>query len=391
MKRLAREPWREAFEDVLDEHLGEVCETAGIEDLDELAHAVGEPAFATLWGCVFEDFLGRETEHGTIVDDHLARRGWNEKALAKAYMAAIRDSVMSLYEVSDVRPDESFLARDLIRGGEPVRVLERAATRTLRQWDRVALRVVEVRGRTMIAGGVLPFDEATAGAVIAEVRAMIDAAPEALDAALDEALDGTEGARLEGIGAMVGAELALRMAAPVFTAAWLEDALAPPEAPVLLNTEGDPIALVELRYRLAKGVAPERVRAALDAAPEIEAASATFWNWLGEPPAPRGPTPPDARTVASTMEGGATVLGEVELDGRVLVARVNSEARGGRLRALLAPRLGALTEPAAGHPPIARRGHGRRGRGAALERARARGGARDRSTVPRPAVPRPAR
>ena len=37
---------------------------------------------------------------------------------------------MSLYEVSDVRPGESFLARDLVRGGDPIRVTERTATKT---------------------------------------------------------------------------------------------------------------------------------------------------------------------------------------------------------------------------------------------------------------------
>lgn len=31
-------------------------------------------------------------------------------------MKAIRSSVMSLYEVSDIVPGQSFLARDLIRG-----------------------------------------------------------------------------------------------------------------------------------------------------------------------------------------------------------------------------------------------------------------------------------
>ena len=64
---------------------------------------------------------------------------------------------MSLYEVSDVVVGESFLARDLVRGGEPVRVFERSATRSLSQWDRIAARVVSVQGRTQILGGLLPF------------------------------------------------------------------------------------------------------------------------------------------------------------------------------------------------------------------------------------------
>jgi len=48
-------------------------------------------------------------------------------------MSGLRSSVMSLYEVSDVRAGESLLAHDLFRGGEPVRVSEGTATRSLKQ------------------------------------------------------------------------------------------------------------------------------------------------------------------------------------------------------------------------------------------------------------------
>ncbi len=44
------------------------------------------------------------------------------------YMKALRTSVMSLYEVSEILPGRSFQARDLIRGGEPVAVSEGTAT-----------------------------------------------------------------------------------------------------------------------------------------------------------------------------------------------------------------------------------------------------------------------
>jgi hypothetical protein len=40
---------------------------------------------------------------------------------------------MSLYEISDIVGGVSFLARDLVRGGDPVRVFERSATRSLSQ------------------------------------------------------------------------------------------------------------------------------------------------------------------------------------------------------------------------------------------------------------------
>jgi hypothetical protein len=57
-------------------------------------------------------------------------------------MAALRSSVMGLYEVSDIVRDVSFLARDLLRGGEAVRVSERLATRSLKAWDRIAARMI---------------------------------------------------------------------------------------------------------------------------------------------------------------------------------------------------------------------------------------------------------
>lgn len=77
----------------------------------------------TVWGCAFEDFLTRESDDGrNIVDDYLKRRGRKEGASARAYIIALRTSVMSLYEVSDIVRDTSFRARDLVRGGEPVLV-----------------------------------------------------------------------------------------------------------------------------------------------------------------------------------------------------------------------------------------------------------------------------
>lgn len=62
-----------------------------------------------------------------------------------------------LYEVSDVVPGQSFMARDLLRGGEPIAVKEGTATKTLKQWDKIAARIVPVLGKNILTGGVLPF------------------------------------------------------------------------------------------------------------------------------------------------------------------------------------------------------------------------------------------
>ena len=167
MKWLTREPWRDAFADVLEQHVAGPCEAADIASIEELGERVGAHWAMTLWGCAFEDFLTREVEDaGNIVDDYLKRRGWKENAVDRAYMAALRSSTMSLYEVSDIQPGQSFLARDLLRGGEPIRVTEHTATKTIKPWDRLAMRIVEVRGKTVIGGGLLPFEHQLADKLI---------------------------------------------------------------------------------------------------------------------------------------------------------------------------------------------------------------------------------
>ena len=126
MRWLERDEWRAPFEDVVDEHFGDACETID-GSMDDLEKVIGVSYLATLWGCAFEDFLTRRGENGeNLVADYLKRRGFRESASTRAYMIGLSASAMSLYEVSDVRPGESFLARDLIRGGEPVRVSERS-------------------------------------------------------------------------------------------------------------------------------------------------------------------------------------------------------------------------------------------------------------------------
>src|SRR5262245_63593638 len=159
MKWLTRAEWREWFAEIYDHHLLPACQQTGL-DAEEVVAILGENWFmTTVWGCAFEDFLTREGADGrNIVDDYLKRRSWKESASARAYMSALRTSVMSVYEVSDIIRDTSFRARDLVRGGEPILISERSATHSLKQWDRIATRVVQVGSQTQISGAVLPYD-----------------------------------------------------------------------------------------------------------------------------------------------------------------------------------------------------------------------------------------
>ena len=141
-------------------------------EFDELADLVGDHWAGVLWGCAFEDMMTRDVEPDgrNLVEDYLKRRGWNEAGSNKLYMRALQSSVMSLYEVSEVEPGSGFLVRDLIRGGEPVRVSERSASQTLKTWDKIGARVVMVGGRLLLSGGVLSFTMEAADTLMSGLR-----------------------------------------------------------------------------------------------------------------------------------------------------------------------------------------------------------------------------
>ncbi len=95
MKWLRRAEWQDAFDELLHRHLAPACAKVDVA-IDELPELIGDQHLTVLWGCVFEDFLARNLDDGrNIVDDYLKRRGWKESASNKAYMAALRSSVMT--------------------------------------------------------------------------------------------------------------------------------------------------------------------------------------------------------------------------------------------------------------------------------------------------------
>jgi hypothetical protein len=118
----------------LHHHIAAACE-GGDVDPSDLAGIIDEHAFIAVWGSAFEDLLTKDLPGGrNIVDDYLKRRGWKESVPTREYLAGLRRSALSLYEVSEVVPGESMALRDLVRGGDPVRVIERSGSRNLHQW-----------------------------------------------------------------------------------------------------------------------------------------------------------------------------------------------------------------------------------------------------------------
>jgi hypothetical protein len=327
IKFAGREEWRPHFEEVLGEHIGPAEEEFNL-DFEGIGQALDDQWAMIPWGCAFEDFLTRSVGHDktNLVDVYLKRRGWRERPPAKAYMNALRASVMSLYETSEIVPGESFLARDLIRVGEPIWVSERTATKTLKPWDRIAARLLSIGESRRLAGGLLPF---SLGASSMLLKGMAKATKKK-GASASQPLDDER----------------LRRAAPLFTIAQLFDVL--PRAvgavePALQNSDGEEVVFHEVRFPLAAGVTPGDVGTRLDTVSNLQRENDGFWNWL-RGTAQKRPISKVSKTISWNviMENGATVLGNVELKGGILTLSVNSANRAARGKAILSDALGKL-------------------------------------------------
>ncbi len=158
IKWTARDEWRPRVDGVMAKHFEPTMEAFGLS-LDEIDDVLGGGWAATLWSRAFEDFLTKRfgPNDENLVEAYLRRRGWKERVVTRAYMTALQDSVMGLYEVSNIVPGQSFRAHDVVRGGEPVLVSERSATQTLKTWDRIAARIVRQDDKAILAGGALAF------------------------------------------------------------------------------------------------------------------------------------------------------------------------------------------------------------------------------------------
>jgi hypothetical protein len=347
MNWLHRDEWRGPFAELWHQHLEPACANADVS-FDELPDILGSHHFGVLWGCVFEDFLAHDLDDGrNIVDDYVKRRGWKESVANKAYMTALRSSVMSLYEISDIVPEEGFLARDLLRGGEPVRVHERSGTRYLKAWDRMAARMVRVGSRTEMAGGAMPFDFEASRTVLKilrqEERRAREKAGKAARPSRRRSAKGTPTSE-----ALFDTS-ALRASAHMFTNVWLDRVLQRIRAPIvpqMYNSDGDELVFTTVSYPLDSGAHADAIRSALSAIPSLWPESETFWNWVGPATRTKKKQPAGGRMFITTLDDGSLVLGTLEIRDKLLILQANSRQRADRGRAMIEPALrGFVADP----------------------------------------------
>ena len=347
VKWASRGEWEPLQEEFYGSHLEPVID--GIEIPDDVFELLPDEIVGAQSVFILENFLTTGFgEHGAlnVIDDYLKRRGWRESVPGRRYLKALRDSTLSLYEIVDVVPGRYVTVRDLIFGGDVVRVDDKLGSKGAAPWDRVAARVVAVHGKNRFTGAVLHFRR--------EVSQRLLKAFESLARELERGM--RDDAREQQATAPVTREMAreVMVRTPIFARTlsqlWVFDAVMQAQAPApeLRNTDDEAILFCEVRFSLTGDEA--QVIAVLDAIGgfEREEDDRARWRWIttGSPmhrAARHGSTGP----VSGSSEDatGTTLLGHAEIRRQALVLSVNSRERAERGQELLASRLGDLAGP----------------------------------------------
>ena len=313
---------------------------------DDARDVLPDDAAGMLSVFILEDFFTARFGERNVIDDYLKRRGWRESVPARRYLAALRDSTVSLYEVVDIVPGRHMTVRDLIFGGEVVRVEEKLGSQAAALWDRLAARVVAVHGKNRFTGADLHFRH--------EFSQHLLTAFEKMAGELQREIRSDAGNRQAApVTRVVAREVMVRtpLFARILSQFWIFDAVVQARAPApeLRNTDDEAMVFCEVRFPLEGDEA--RVAAVLDGIEEFEREEdgVARWRWFAAgSPLQRAARHRRGRPVAESSENaiGTTSLGYAETRKGALVLSVNSRERAGRGQELLASRLGDLVGPA---------------------------------------------
>ena len=347
MKWAQREEWRDRLNAIIADHLEPAFEQFDLEP-DELPDLLGPGGYTQLIGCAFEDFAtcDFEPDGQNVIDDYLKRRGWKEPAPVRHYLEALRRSVMSLYEVVGTTPGRHFMARDLIRSGEPIQVRDKLASQGFAQWDRIAARMLPVGKEVHMAGGVVPLTFEDSDTLLDEFTQARKSFARSVRRRAKQ-----EGVPIGDIDQYPVADAILGEMAPLFTQAWLIRSLRSvlgQSMPNLVNFDGDKLIFSEARFPIQDPARSGEIESRLDGLPDLvrDEAEQPAWTWLTDaPPAGVMPGASSSAVMFKTYdEQGGRVLGSVRLEPAAVVLQTNSVERAERGKSWLGEVLGSLVK-----------------------------------------------
>ncbi len=189
------------------------------------------PGYEEMFQINFNDWMlydwGPEGDGRTLMDHFMA----TESRLSdgeRSVLERMARASLSLYEIQELFPGKGMVLRDLLRE-ETYEVSEKAGSRSAKQWDIIAVRLIPLDDTWIISGAVYPF-----------VR-------RDKEYLLHELLDDFEGYRIDG--EVESLDDYLKSEGAMFNYLWME-ALQPPAMPTLSTTTGEAMVFATTRYRL---------------------------------------------------------------------------------------------------------------------------------------------
>jgi hypothetical protein len=145
------------------------------DDLTALFDLVGEPAGSLVMACAFEDFVSSYFDPGNrnFIDAFLAGAGAELAQPSRRFLEALRNSIIGLYEVRDLGPDNRLRLRDVIRESGDISVAAAADTLNLYPGDHLAGRVLIVDEASFLSPGLIPMPTELAHMIENQVRQII--------------------------------------------------------------------------------------------------------------------------------------------------------------------------------------------------------------------------
>lgn len=256
-------------------------------------------------------------KRGSIGSAYLERHGTRLDDLVRRYLEACVEEPFSFYEVEDVTPGQGLEVEDVLRGGRRY-VSERSGSGMLRRRDLVWAHVVSLEGLHVFAGVGPVVLEPIDKLEIVDLRAWLRKRHRVVTTAVLHREDAN----------VRGAYVTLR------------NRRLHPKIPILQNTDGEPLSLHKLTFRIEDAAAAFEALADLDIMESredlLERAERDRSGKLVK--AHIGWHKPGNAKLPSWDN---TILGHLTIENRTLVVEVNSTQRAGRIRKEIEKRLGS--------------------------------------------------
>ncbi|MEE4204019.1 MAG: hypothetical protein V2I45_10335, partial [Halieaceae bacterium] len=128
--------------------------------IDELDDLINESPYQPMaFGFLFEEYATARWDDApkSLAEAYLEHRGWREGTAGRAFLRALAESALRLWEVVEVTPGSHVDIRPYGTQEKPLRAYEQLGSESLRPWDVLAARLIKVNGKWGFTGGMLPL------------------------------------------------------------------------------------------------------------------------------------------------------------------------------------------------------------------------------------------